>query len=197
MEVKVLNESGYKQAVSGIGFSYGIDDYNRLEGVGYKLCDKDGGHNKFLESIMVWIEITAARYWWQEFDTYRVGTTKQSESTIHTLAKKALTQNNFEHPILKSTIDHMNNLIRQYTNEIDRKRKKEWFNLIKANLPEGYLQKRMVCTNYKSLSNMIAQRKHHVLKEWHDFIENVLDQIEHPELLLKRYGEERPWKLKG
>lgn len=196
MEVKVLNESGYKEAITGTGFSYGIDDYDRLKGVGYKLCDKDGGHNKFLESIMVWIEITAARYWWQEFDTYRVGTTKQSESTIHTLTKKDLTQKDFEHPILRPTIDHMNNLIWHYSHETDKKEKKTWFNLIKANLPEGYLQKRMVCTNYKSLSNMINQRKHHVLKEWHYFIETVLDQIEHSDLLLKRYGEERPWKLK-
>lgn len=201
MKVKVLNESGYKEAISGIGFSYGIDGHDRLERVGYKLCDRDGGHNKFLESIMVWIEITAARYWWQEFDTYRVGTTKQSESTIHTLARAPLTQKDFEHPILKSTIDHMNNLIWQYNNETDRpsvtkKEKKTWFNLIKANLPEGYLQKRLVCTNYKSLSNMINQRKHHVLREWHYFIEKILDQLEHSELLFKRYGEKEPWKLK-
>jgi len=192
MKVIIKNESGYNQAVEGIGFSYGIDDFERLKGVAYKLCDKDGGHNKFLESIQVWIEITAARYWWQEFDTYRVGTTKQSESTIHTIAKKPLTQEDFEHAALPDSIDHLNRLIKQYNK--DGPNKKVWFNQIKANLPEGYLQKRMVCTNYKVLSNMIAQRKNHVLTEWHYFIEEVLNQIEHPELLLKRYGEERPWK---
>jgi hypothetical protein len=197
MEVNVLNESGYDEAVTGIGFSYGVEDFDRLEGVAYKLCDKDGGHNKFLESLMVWIEITAARYWWQEFDTYRVGTTKQSESTIHTITKKPLTQEDFEHPVLGSMIAHMNYLIDNYNSEEDRKKKKEWFLLIKSNLPEGYLQKRMVCTNYKTLSNMINQRKKHVLPEWHIFIEEVLNQLEHPEFLTKRYGEEEPWKLKG
>jgi hypothetical protein len=192
MDVIVKNESGYNTAVEGVGFSYGITDFDRLKSVAYKLCDKDGGHNKFLESIQVWIEITAARYWWQEFDTYRVGTTKQSESTIHTIAKRPLGKKDFEHPVPQETINYINNLITQYNR--DDGQKKTWFNLIKANLPEGYLQKRMVCTNYKVLSNMIAQRKRHVLHEWHHFIEEVLNQIEHPELLLKRYGEERPWR---
>lgn len=194
MEVIVKNESGYVAAVEGIGFSYGIVDFERLKGVAYKLCDKDGGHNKFLESIQVWIEITASRYWWAEADTYRVGTTKQSESTIHTIAKKPLAKEDFEHPVPQETINYINNLIHQYNTDKDHRKK--WFNLIKANLPEGYLQKRMVCTNYKVLSNMIAQRKNHVLDEWHIFIEEVLAQLEHPELLLKRYGEEKPWKLK-
>ena len=193
MEVIINNESGYEAAVIGIGYSFGINNFKRLQSVALKLCDKDGGHNKFLEAIQVWIEINAARYWWAEFDTYRVGTTKQSESTIHTLAKKPLTRDNFEHPILDATIDHMNDLIRKYNKEATTN-KKFWFNQIKANLPEGYLQRRMVCTNYKVLSNMIAQRKKHVLHEWHYFIEEVLTQLEHPELLTKRYGGEEPWK---
>lgn len=195
MKVIVKNESGYREAAEGIGFSYGITDLDRLEKVAYKLCDKDGGHNKFLESIIVWIEITAARYWWQEFDTYRVGTTKQSESTIHTITKKSLTQDDFEHGIFTKTLDFLNEQLEKYNKSIDNPGlRKGLFNSIKANLPEGYLQKRMVCTNYKSLSSMIAQRKKHVLHEWHYFIEEVLKQTEHPELLTKRYGGEEPWK---
>lgn len=196
MEVIVKNESGYKQAVEGIGFSYGITDFDRLEGVAYKLCDKDSGHNKFLEAIQIWIEITAARYWWQEFDTYRVGTTKQSESTIHTITKKPLTSDDFEGSLLFAgeTIERLNRMIDMYKTAEDKEVKRDFFKVIKASLPEGYLQKRMVCTNYKVFSNMIAQRKKHVLQEWHYFIEEVLKQIEHPELLTKRYGGEEPWK---
>lgn len=198
MKTVVRNESGYQQAVEGIGFSYKIEDYERLEGVAYKLCDKDGGHNKFLESIVVWIEITAPRYWWQQFDTYRVGTTKQSESTEHTLAKKPLTRDDFEHPVSDVIIDHLNDIIAKYNKRgPNRRYRRFWYNQMKASLPEGFLQKRMVCTNYKVLANIIHQRKHHTQHEWHQFIEDVLEQIEHPELLLKRYGEERPWKLKG
>lgn len=183
MKVKVVNEAGYKEAVTGIGFSYGITDFERLQDVADRLCYKDGGHNKFLESIVVWIEITAARYWWAEFDTYRVGTTKQSESTIHTIARKPLTQEDFEHTILRSTIEHLNHLIEDYNRTDDKQRKKELFELIKSNLPEGFLQKRMVCTNYKTLKNMFVQRKNHKLFEWHYFIKEVLTQVEHPEFL--------------
>jgi len=78
MDVKILEEAGYKHALYGISLSYNKDIEN-MEKVSKSLCKLDGGHNKFLESIVVWLEINAARYWWQEFDTYRVGITKQSE----------------------------------------------------------------------------------------------------------------------
>jgi hypothetical protein len=183
MEAIVRGEYGYELAVEGIGYSFGIDDQERLKGVAEKLAPKDGGHNKFLESMQVWIEITAPRYWWQEFDTYRVGTTKQSESTIHTLAKKKITQADFSHPILKETIEHVNMLIHEYGIAETKEDKKIYFELIKANLPEGYLQKRMVCTNYKVLKNVIWQRKNHKLEEWHTFIRQVMMQLKHPEFL--------------
>ena len=58
-----------------------------MKEISEKLHDKDEGHNKFLESIIIWAEVTAPRYWWQEADTYRLST-KQSESTMHTLIEE-------------------------------------------------------------------------------------------------------------
>ena len=185
MKVLVRKESGYEQAVEGIGYSFGVEDQERLYGVADKLADKDGGHNKFLESMMVWIEINAPRYWWQEFDTYRVGTTKQSESTIHTICKKHVTNEDFSHNIIPAMIDYLNILIAEYNTVEDKDRKKEVFELIKANLPEGYLQKRMVCTNYKTLRNMIWQRRNHKLDEWHVFIREIKHQLVHSDILFK------------
>jgi hypothetical protein len=106
-------------------------------------------------------------------------------STIHTIAKRPLTQNDFEHEVFQSIIDYVNSLIVKYNKSEDASIKKQSFNLIKANLPEGYLQKRMVCTNYKTLGNMIYQRKNHRLQEWHIFIEGIRKQLKHPELLFK------------
>jgi hypothetical protein len=183
MEVKVLREAGYFEAIQGIGYSYGITDIERLEHVAEKLAPRDSGHNKFLESLQVWIHIKAPRYWWQEFDTYRVGTTKQSESTIHTITKKPITQEDFSYHIFDDMLYYLNELIRRYGVIEDKDEKKKFFNLIKANLPEGYLQARLVCTNYKVLKNMITQRKNHILEEWHFFIREILKQLEYSELI--------------
>jgi hypothetical protein len=73
--------------------------------------------------------------------------------------------------------------IRSYQHEEDKKRKDQLFREIKTNLPEGFLQRRIVCTNYKVLKNMFVQRKRHRLQEWHTFIQQVEEQVEHPEFL--------------
>lgn len=186
MEVKVLKEAGYQEALAGIGLSYGVTDFNKLEKVAFKLADKNGGHNKFLESMVVWIEINAARYWWQEFDTYRVGTTKQSASTIHTITRNHIKQVDFEHSVLDSTLIYINELIDSYNEDTNKKSKEKYFNLIKSNLPEGYLQKRIVCTNYKTLSNIIWQRSNHKLAEWQKFIKTIKNSLTYSELLFKK-----------
>lgn len=191
-EIKVVNESGYEQAIDGIGFSYGVTDKERLEKVAFKLANKDGGHNKFLESMVVWVEVRATRCWWQEFDTYRVGTTKQSESTIHTITNRPLTPEDFDEDVNCIFIDYLNTLLYEYNNTKDSEHevKKKLFKKIKMNLPEGYLQKRLVCTNYKTLRNMIWQRRNHKLKEWHLFIEGLRKQLKHSEILFKGFYKE-------
>ena len=189
MKVKILHEAGYDIAVQAIGLSFGVTDEERLRNVAFKLADKDGGHNKFLESMQVWIDIKAARYWWQEFDTYRVGTTKQSESTIHTICRTMLSQEDFSHEICFQTISYLNLAIHMYNATEDPEEKKKAFMDIKANLPEGYLQRRTVCTNYKVLRNMIWQRKNHRLPEWHQFINTLKTDLEYSDLLFKGWDK--------
>jgi len=182
MIVKITNEQGYYDALFGIGLSYGItsdknindlsnEDWIKLHGVAKKLYSKQGGHNKFLESMQVWIDITAPRYWWAEADTYR-HISKQSASTIHTLTKKKLTQFDFAMAIPVTYLHYLNNIIEQKN-----------LKRAKALLPEGFLQRRMVKADYKSLQNMIHQRKNHILEEWAIFIASILSQINHPEFL--------------
>ena len=175
MKVNLINESGYDEAILGLSLSFNKDIDDHLATVAMKLSSKDGGHNKFLETITIWLDITAPRYWWQQFDTYRVGITKQSESTMHTLLKKPLTQNSFEHPIDTLIIGKLNRLV------IEKQ-----FDEIKNTLPEGFLQRRIDCTNYKVLRNMIIQRRTHKLKEWQFFINSIREQVNHSELLPNR-----------
>ena len=143
-----------------------------MPAVAQKLRFKGDGHNKFLESIAVWMDIDAPRYFWQQFDTYRIGVTKQSESTMHTMTTRTLQQDDFEHPIPEAHLQHLNTLIAD-----------EQWQTVKWDLPESFLQRRIVCLNYMILQRMIRQRESHRLTEWRNFIDEVLRQAEHPELL--------------
>ena len=52
-------------------------------------------HRKYLRQIFVSMDITAPLYWWKEFDTYKVGTTANSCSTMHKLTAKEFTIEDF------------------------------------------------------------------------------------------------------
>lgn len=182
MKVRIMNEEGYDEAIIGLGLSYGLWDIKtkthtekmelaaRLERTSVSLSIKDGGHNKFLESIQVWLDVIAPRYWWSEADTYRVGETKQSESTMHTLLKKPITQDMFQSPIP----DDLLSLLEKYRLEAN-------FIVLKNILPEGFLQRRIWNVNYKVLRNILSQRKDHRLEEWRAFCDYIYKNIRHPE----------------
>jgi len=190
MEIKVLKEAGYEEGVRGLSYSFKDraipleewwtqDRFEKVAKTASKLAHRDGGHNKWIESITVWIDIDAPRYWWSEFDTYRVGMTKQSESTMHVLSKRVVTEGDFEDLVDPMLIDALN---RKIADKLD-------IQTLKAHLPESYLQRRIVVTNYKVLRNIILQRWDHRLKLWERFCKEVLSQLEHPELLPNPYKE--------
>jgi hypothetical protein len=196
MEVKILEEAGYVWALRGLNrsFDYGnkkpwTERVQELHKIAVKLAPKNGGHNKFLESIKVWIDISMPRYWWQQFDTYRL-LTKQSDSTMHTIMKKGLTSDDFMPGTSPATIGELNRKINLYKKSIDKEEKKKIFNWIIRNKPESFIQGRTVCTDYKTLANIIVQRKNHRLsEEWTFFIESIRDQIVYAELLPFDYKE--------
>jgi hypothetical protein len=171
MKVDALREAGYEEALLGLSLSYN-QPAEKMPRVAARLYCHDDGHNKFLESIVVWLDIVAPRYWWQQFDTYRVGMTKQSQSTMHTIMKRPLVQEDFEHPIHPATLEHLNDLI-----------SKRDFETVKVELPEGFLQRRVVCTNYKVLRHIVAQRMSHRLPEWVFFCQELSAQLGHPEFI--------------
>ena len=185
MEVKIINEAGYTEALFGMSLSFydGLvplstwwaKQARKASTIAPKLAHKDGGHNKFLEHIEVWIMVNAPLSWWKQADTYRMST-KLSTSTMHTLKKRfPLGSEDFS----KST----NILIIDTYNSICSEEKD--INIIADNLPSGFLQDRLWKVSYKTLRNIVHQRKNHRLKDWDDFIEQVLEQIEHPELINK------------
>lgn len=188
MKITNVCEAGRFEALIGLGLSYGItsnyeffddlseEEFDRLESIAVKLAPKDQGHNKFLESIVMWLDVSAPRYWWQEFDTYRIGVTKQSESTIHTIKRTEFTQDSFQLPISQGRIDYLNSI--RLTGTLQE---------IKNELPEGFLQRRIICTNYKVLRHIFKQRKTHKLPEWTEFIDTIYEQCAYPQYLKDVY----------
>lgn len=193
MQIKIVNEAGLEEALIGMKFSFqpecdintipeaydlqiersaGGDILDQYMTTAKKLCKRDGGHNKFLEQIQVWMIIRAPLYFWKQFDTYRVGISKLSKSTMHTLMKRSLTNDDFE---FNPTIDCLADL--------NQSRLDKNFHQMQGDLPQSFLQTRMVNTNYKVLRNTLLQRKGHRLKEWEYFITEVKSQLNNPELL--------------
>jgi len=171
VNLTILEEHGYASALLGLSLSYNQDPTG-MPAVARRLCFKGDGHNKFLESLVVWLDMTAPRYFWQQFDTYRIGATKQSESTMHTMTRTRLSQAHFEHPIPDAHLVHLNELVDA----------SDWEG-VKRDLPESFLQRRIVCTNYMTIQRMARQRETHRLSEWRTFVQAILRQAQHPELL--------------
>ena len=129
-------------------------------------------HRKYLRQIFISMDITAPLYFWSQFDTYKVGTTANSCSKMHTLHKRDLTLDDFstEHlnhvgskGVLQDVIDCIN-LHRQVY--VDTKAKENWYTMIQL-LPSSFNQKRTVTMNLENAVNIINQRSHHKLDEWH------------------------------
>jgi len=167
MKIIVLKEEGYNEALLGLSLSYFITK-EKAEQIALKLYNKSGGHNKFLESIQVWLDVTAPRYWWQEADTYRVGTSKQSASTMHTLMKRPLIGSDFEGDVPDAILEYLNTLIH------DKR-----FDMVKNLLPEGFLQRRIWNLNYAGIRNIIQQRKNHRLFEWSLFCQFLHQNLQY------------------
>lgn len=72
-------------------FQLGKNDFKLMT----KLRNAGTDHRKFMRMITVYVDITAPLYWWKEFDTYKVGTVANSCSTMHKIAEKEFTLDDF------------------------------------------------------------------------------------------------------
>lgn len=166
----------------------GSNDHSLMQ----RLSNAGTEHRKYMRMMPVYVRITAPLYWWKEFDTYKIGTVANSCSTIHKIAEKEFTLEDFscEHlgvfipaekndgvedyknlwiAALEETIDYLNVARTFYNRETDPElKKKYWWQMIQL-LPSSYNQTRNVMLNYEVLANIYRQRKNHKLDEWREF----------------------------
>lgn len=171
----------------------GKNDYELME----KLSNAGTDHRKFMRMITVYLDILAPLYWWKEFDTYKVGTVANSCSTMHKIADKEFTLEDFstEHlmrdavkyngyipiTVLECTIGALNEFRKLY---LETKDKTYWWQMIQL-LPSSYNQRRTVMLNYEVLANIYKSRREHKLDEWHTFCDWI-ESLPYAELINRR-----------
>lgn len=173
----------YEGCNSNPEYCLGKNDHSLMQ----RLSNAGTEHRKYMRMMPVYVRITAPLYWWKEFDTYKVGTVTNSCSTMHKIAEKEFTMEDFscEHLFLESlaslsrTIRTLNEYRNLYVEggsiliSEDRflsfkpKDKEIWWQLIQL-LPSSYNQTRNVMLNYEVLANIYRQRHGHKLDEWRE-----------------------------
>ena len=178
------SDSGYRcSATEPPRYIIGPNDLKLMK----SLVRAGSDHSKFMRMINVTVDITAPMYWWKEFDTYKVGTVRNSCSTMHKIHDKEFTADDFsfEHlseldgvngkPFHEDTLTNtdtkwFSGLILHTLNKarklyIQTKDKRYWWCMIQL-LPSSYNQRSTVQLNYAVLRNMYHSRKNHKLDEW-------------------------------
>ena len=157
-----------------IDYVIGIKDLKLMQ----SLVKAGTDHSKFMRMINVTLDITAPLYWWKEFDTYKVGTVRNSCSTMHKIHSKEFTLDDFSHEhlilwdvdnnvhvpmgCLQDTINVLNACREKY---LETKDKLYWWQMIQL-LPSSYNQRATVQLNYAVLRNMYHGRNKHPIDDW-------------------------------
>lgn len=196
IKIENLKVYGFESAMSGMrnpmnswdlgdtkGDNIGNNDLNLL----LRLCKAGSDHRKVLRQMFISCDITAPLYWWKEFDTYKVGVTSNSQSTMHKLCSMSLIKHDFSFEdmhenecIVNEVIDNLNARISDYQKT---KNKNLWRTIIQL-LPCAYNQARTITMNYENVLNMYRQRKHHKLKEWREFCWYMKDNLPYFNLIV-------------
>lgn len=138
-------------------------------------------HRKFLRQMWLGLRITAPLYWWKEFDTYKIGTTSNSCSTMHTLMDRPFSMDMFSIEMLNGAArDQFEDLVRTLEvlrqiyksggtfdgHNYEPKSKDVWYMIIQM-LPSSFNQTRNVSMNYETVLSILNQRAGHKLRnEW-------------------------------
>ncbi|MGL5232137.1 MAG: hypothetical protein ACRC7W_02230 [Fusobacteriaceae bacterium] len=168
---------------SDYDISVGENDLNLMR----RLYKAGSDHRKYLRQMLISLDITAPLYWWKEFDTYKVGTTANSTSTMHKIMSREFNRDDFSYDfdfrccnqdegldlylgsiasdIIESDIEKCNKLREMYLNGECKNNKDVWRLLIQT-LPSSYNQTRTVTMNYENAYNIYHSRKNHKLSEW-------------------------------
>ena len=151
-----------------------------------KLIAAGSEHRKFLRQIYVSVDITAPMFWWLEYDTYKVGTTRNSCSKMHKIHVKPFEYNDFSHEGIDELEPGMKELFMLYIqmlevlrNKFNETQEKKYWRALIEMLPEGYNMRATVTMTYENIYAMRQQRRGHKLDEWRIDFFKWSDELPH------------------
>jgi hypothetical protein len=139
-----------------------------------KLIKQGGDHRKFLRYIIVECDFVIPRYVWQEVDTYKVGTVRNSCSTMNTLGKRHLTQEDFQNGLPEFFLEELNRAVDEFQEAGKGASKRESRVILKDLLPEGFLQRATMLWNYEVGFRAFFSRRKHRLPMWREGCEGSI-----------------------
>lgn len=163
----------------------GENDMKLLKALSKRNDEYGEAERKFLRQIFVGMDIVGSLKFWAQMDTYKIGTVRNSQSTMHNILDKELTQNDFEIKINNEHLEWINCQIRYYkeikklditkfkSGSTKEQALKNIYNSIDSNLPAGYLLKSYWTGNYEVLRKIYRQRKKHKMYWWKQFCEVI------------------------
>lgn len=187
--------NGFETAIRGMRNSWGShgrsDSTNEVIGESdYKLMMNlvKGGpsHAKYLRQINVGVDITSHLKWWDEADTYKIGTTANSTSMMHTLGRSELVKSDLSFEDIDPDIEERSLEIYKLARQrwIDSGKKKpsrEWRQMVLVT-PVAFNYTRTWTANYQVLRTIYHDRKNHRLSEWHEMCEWI-ESLPYSELI--------------
>lgn len=169
----------------------GTNDANLMQ----RLAKAGTDHRKFMRMMPVYVRITAGHTWWAEFDTYKVGTVRNSCSKMHKIHIMGFELDSFDHEgidevgeVAVKTFDTVRATLTWLAKMFNETKEKKYWRAIIELLPMGFHLTANVMLNYEVLANMYHSRKNHRLDEWREFCKWI-ETLPYSELIT---GEEKP-----
>ena len=200
----IVSQNNCNKCIEDHAFIIGPNDVDLMK----RLRNAGTDHRKFMRMITVYVDIIGPLYWWKEFDTYKVGTVANSCSTMHKIADKEFTLEDFSFEHLLDGLDAhedgplycqfmpldvLSDVIIPILNKsrekyLETKDKKYWWQMIQL-LPSSYNQKRTVMMNYEVLTNIYKSRRDHKLDEWSTDFCDWIKTLPYSELITGEFKE--------
>lgn len=163
----------------------GENDYTLMQ----KLSKAGTDHRKFMRMMPVYVRITAGHTWWGEFDTYKVGTVRNSCSKMHKIHIMGFELDSFDHEgidevggVAVETFDNVRATLTWLAKKFNETKEKKYWRAIIELLPMGFHLTANVMLNYEVLANIYHSRKNHKLEEWQEFCEWI-ESLPYSELI--------------